>query len=1057
MQLKILFVFALLFGNIFLLNVNGDTQVWENEYGKLEVWPMTAQGFGRFTQYANLTWYYPDNTVDIAFRFDKPLNYGKIWYKNHLGNWIPVSMDSVKYNKKQYYVYSDFNIQQDKLYQLKWTYEPKDRDGKWDLFMKLSSDTWQQAFASDRFVHLDPWWDSDWGTYVPITINSGMIETSLKNFPILVNCTDQDIINNCQSNGEDIRFLNVDNTTEYFYEIENWSPGGFDVWVNITDIGSGADTTFLMYYNNLAASDNQSKTDVWNSDYSVVLHMNQSSGFMNDSTVDGVNFKQGGNPGGYEATGMVGYGMNGDGNDDYFLNTSLDITGWSDATVELWYNPDINHEVDRVEYLWSSKHSPGPEDARIVFKHGATGVGDSGFSTVWDDGTEEGGSDYNYNYATCFCYYVSVIDANSFVYGYKNTSRTISDAAVNFDMAGMDNEHNIGRRVSGTKYYDGILDEVRISSVPRNWSWINATFYTINNNSEFLTWGNPYSTLYPPDYFNASTQSITKMWLNWTVNTTQTHTVIERNSIQNWNRGEGTEIYNGTGVNHSDNGITSYTTHYYRAWGYNSSQNNYSAYSILSSNITGPDNPSGLSSEYSPESYLNITWSFASNGDTVMVRQRANDYPTGPTNGSLCYNGTLSYYNHSNPNATDHFTLWSYNSSVNLFSSGINAEFGGFTINVYNEINGSNITDWNITISNSDGTETYYNDNCDNTHIINVEDCPLGDDILIIISEGNFSSRTYYMDLESGNQYSLTAFLVPLGEFNNYSLYVKNEIETRVENAFVEISYHNTTDDVFKLVSSFYTDANGEASVSLIPGEVYKVNITKSGYEDNFGNNWIPDPDYYGVYYPKGFILYFIRPDENITTFSDCIHFNATINSGGTVQVWYEDICTSTTNTTIYIYEYYNGSLSLNDTDTRTGDDSFTFTDNNYNTSRHHWVMLYVNHSRFGFERVIYELYPIRTKASISTLEDRFVQVFGELEFGWVNFFLVFIPCLFFLVVFGAAHAGLGVMSSGLWLGFANFLIDFDATRLILFGTISGMMVLFGVGIIIVKRGRNVL
>ena len=73
MNKKVLFVLILLmFGSI---PINVSSQTWENEYGKLEVWPDTSRNIIRQKQYYNATWYYPDNTLDIAFCFDEPLSW----------------------------------------------------------------------------------------------------------------------------------------------------------------------------------------------------------------------------------------------------------------------------------------------------------------------------------------------------------------------------------------------------------------------------------------------------------------------------------------------------------------------------------------------------------------------------------------------------------------------------------------------------------------------------------------------------------------------------------------------------------------------------------------------------------------------------------------------------------------------------------------------------------------------------------------------------------------------------------------------------------------------
>ena len=75
-------------------------------------------------------------------------------------------------------------------------------------------------------------------------------EEELKNFPVLINRTNTSLISKCDK-GNSIRFSSLDNSTEFFYEIEEWTENGFSIWVNISEmIQPDSDYKFLMYYNN---------------------------------------------------------------------------------------------------------------------------------------------------------------------------------------------------------------------------------------------------------------------------------------------------------------------------------------------------------------------------------------------------------------------------------------------------------------------------------------------------------------------------------------------------------------------------------------------------------------------------------------------------------------------------------------------------------------------------------------------------------------------------------------------------------------------------------------
>jgi len=89
-----------------------------------------------------------------------------------------------------------------------------------------------------------------------------------------------------------------------------------------------------------------------------------------------------------------------------------------------------------------------------------------------------------------------------------------------------------------------------------------------------------------PTSFTATTYTNKQINLTWNKGTNDEYVIIERNTSSSWNRGEGSEIYNGTGTSYSDSGLTPATTYYYQAWSYNSTDNIYSQSYASDSNCT---------------------------------------------------------------------------------------------------------------------------------------------------------------------------------------------------------------------------------------------------------------------------------------------------------------------------------------------------------------------------------------------------------------------------------------------------------------------------------------
>jgi len=365
-----------------------------------------------------------------------------------------------------------------------------------------------------------------------------------------------------------------------------------------------------------------------------------------------------------------------------------------------------------------------------------------------------------------------------------------------------------------------------------------------------------------------------------------------------------------------------------------------------------------------------------------------------------------------------------------------------------------------VTITNESGSETYSNasEAGESFALIDLADLPTGDNVMIQVNATGYDDAIYYMDISPNNYYTLAAYLVYENATNQYTIQVIDESNEPLEE--VQVRVMRLVGGVYENVTIDYTDANGNIEVYLIPSITYKVNLSKNGYV-NKTENYIPDPNNYGIYYPKIFKLYVYYVPPDILNINDIIHFNGTINSSGVITIWFEDYVSHTTNTAIYIYEYHETILIWNYTDSRNNQNAFSFTDTGYNTSRNHKVILHLNHSDFGYSILSFILTPLRTATDEADLESYFDDVFGDFELGWVKTFLVLTPCLFFLMVFGSNHVGLGIMTSGMYLGFTTFFLNIGSEsatigNVTIYIFIASMLVLAGILVIVVRRGSRI-
>ena len=109
-------------------------------------------------------------------------------------------------------------------------------------------------------------------------------ETDLSNFPVLVKFSEGAPSGfsyaNCATDGSDLRFADADGNL-IAHEIDTWSTSGTSmVWVCVSTLAHGADTTFTMYYgtNGVSALPEVAASDVWTSaGYNAVWHFDSSN------------------------------------------------------------------------------------------------------------------------------------------------------------------------------------------------------------------------------------------------------------------------------------------------------------------------------------------------------------------------------------------------------------------------------------------------------------------------------------------------------------------------------------------------------------------------------------------------------------------------------------------------------------------------------------------------------------------------------------------------------------------------------------------------------------
>ncbi|EMR73342.1 protein of unknown function (DUF2341) [Thermoplasmatales archaeon SCGC AB-539-N05] len=370
----------------------------------------------------------------------------------------------------------------------------------------LGNVTLYYRYSSDNST----WWNSSWTYRKLLTIDHNQVPSDLTNFPILVNLTDANLSSKAQSDGDDIVFTNSTGT-KLNHEIENYTSGTGTLvaWVNVTSLSSTSDTEIYMYYGNSTCSSQQNAADTWDSGYAMVHHLNEKPANDVAGHLDSTSNDNDGTPKNFGGTGGTttdGVGIvagcdHFDGSNDYVNTPYYHDNGV--GTISLWVYRETSGGYD----LFAGHHDGNNRRFLAGVWTGGTaawyGFGDS-YKTTESHGMTTG-----------VWYQVVLTGDGSNAKYYVNNSvvGTLSSYSWNSGTSG--NPFNIGGGLAGSwQYTDGMIDEVRISKVARNSSWINTSYNTIINTTTFVTSSSEEAWTKWNDATNPDT---THPW-NWTFN-----------------------------------------------------------------------------------------------------------------------------------------------------------------------------------------------------------------------------------------------------------------------------------------------------------------------------------------------------------------------------------------------------------------------------------------------------------------------------------------------------------------------------------------------------------
>ncbi len=346
-----------------------------------------------------------------------------------------------------------------------------------------------------------------YGYYIEITINSSQVSgVSHTNFPVLIDVSNNDLATTFSggfvenNNGYDIIFTNSSNSTTYDHQLESYdgASGRVVAWVRIPSLSGSTNTTFRLYFGNPAINTDQSVSSVWDSYFMAVWHMN---GSVDDGTSNNNNGSIHDSPA--STTGKIGGAYNFDGNNDYITvahSSSLDITG-NAVTLEAWVKAPVPNDEDSPFIM----KSPGTNSERYMLGIDGNATNNNINNRVTTD--HNNSTHYRDDLAQItndtWTHVVFTYDANL---GsdqkkiYVNGSLAATAAATG-NILSTTADLQIAKR-NNSRYFEGILDELRVSNIARDANWISTQYNNQNSPSTFYSTG-PVETAgggSPPTY-----------------------------------------------------------------------------------------------------------------------------------------------------------------------------------------------------------------------------------------------------------------------------------------------------------------------------------------------------------------------------------------------------------------------------------------------------------------------------------------------------------------------------------------------------------------------------
>lgn len=347
--------------------------------------------------------------------------------------------------------------------------------------------------------------EANYAYSLPLTINVGNT-TALSNFPYLVSITDPTLAitsggcsNKVQYPGgteHDFDFTDA-NGVELPYEIESYdqTAGKLLAWVNIPTLAASGNTTINLLFGSVTnpAHNTAFHQATWANDYQAVYHLNDAvstGSTVTDATGSGNTGVTTNMASADLVTGKIGnaYTFNGSTSSKAITvvpaNGSRSVTLTGTFTLSAWVTVAATADQKIITNQGPAGSSSGGYKLGVYNNN----IPESESGTAINRGTATVAPVMSVNTSPATWYYVQSVYNGSQLITYEN-GKPYQTLATTVNPSSLTNMY-IGVGEGGTQYYyNGLIDEPRVSNVAKTTDWLLAEYNNQNTPASYITKG----------------------------------------------------------------------------------------------------------------------------------------------------------------------------------------------------------------------------------------------------------------------------------------------------------------------------------------------------------------------------------------------------------------------------------------------------------------------------------------------------------------------------------------------------------------------------------------